>query len=166
MVPHHEGVPLCASLQSQKDHLEHFEQHKDDLEQVNLLEKAPAPHSASRHWQEGHDANVDAMDVENLTDDPEKDTVEDEEFEQFLNDLHRRQGNPDDNDTEYAFDNVEEDDDETLVADLDDALPIPDYLRADVNMLDLPTRDAFHNSYVRIVHTNGLHHLAMVLCRC
>ena len=166
LVPHHEGVPLCASLQSQKDHLEHFEQHKDDLEQVNLLEKAPAPHSAPRRWQESHDADVDAMDIENSADDPEKNTVEDEEFEQFLNDLHRRQGNPDDNDTEYAFDDVEEDDDETLVADPDDALPIPDYLRADVNAPDLPTRDAFHNSYVRIVHTNGLHHLAMVSCRC
>lgn len=34
---------------------------------------------------------------------------------------------------------------------------------------DLPTRpsaDALNNSYVRIVHTNGVHHMAMVSCSC
>jgi len=166
LVPHHEGNSLCESLQSQKDHLEHFECRKDDLEQVNLLEKRLAPHSAPRGWQETHDAEGDPMDLDDLTDNPAEEAVEDEEFERFLNNLHRKHDNLDADDGEDAFDNTEEDDDETLVADADDALPVPEYLGADVNMPEVPTRDAFQNSYVRIVHTNGLHHLAMVSCRC
>ncbi|KAF9539540.1 hypothetical protein CPC08DRAFT_651156 [Agrocybe pediades] len=31
---------------------------------------------------------------------------------------------------------------------------------------NLPRRDMFYNQYVRIVHTNGLHNLAMVHCMC
>ncbi|PPQ80263.1 hypothetical protein CVT25_003702 [Psilocybe cyanescens] len=30
----------------------------------------------------------------------------------------------------------------------------------------IPTADGLNNSYVRVVHTNGLHHLAMVSCSC
>ena len=100
-----------------------------------------------------------------LQDDPAEEAVENEEFERFLDDLHRRQQNPDTDDTEYPFHDTEDDDDETLVADADDNLPIPEYLGSDVNTPEVPTRDAFQNSYVRIVHTNGLHHLAMVSCR-
>ena len=162
MVPHHQGDALCDSLQSQQDHLEQFERHKDDLEQVSLLEKRPAPQAVPGAGDETHDAERDSMDVE---DDPAKEAVEDEEFEQFLDDLRRRKQHPDADDPEYAFNDAEDDDDETLVTDADD-FPIPEYLGADVNTPELPTRDAFHNSYVRIVHTNGLHHLAMVSCRC
>ncbi|KAM6489952.1 hypothetical protein JOM56_014531, partial [Amanita muscaria] len=31
---------------------------------------------------------------------------------------------------------------------------------------DIPMADALNNTYVRIVHTNGIHHLAMVTCHC
>ncbi|PPQ94190.1 LOW QUALITY PROTEIN: hypothetical protein CVT25_003780 [Psilocybe cyanescens] len=46
-----------------------------------------------------------------------------------------------------------------------------DYLKA-LNIGDadpttaIPTTDGLNNSYVRVVHTNGLHHLAMVSCSC
>ena len=30
----------------------------------------------------------------------------------------------------------------------------------------LPTADAFNNNYIRVVHTNGIHHLAIVTCQC
>ena len=30
----------------------------------------------------------------------------------------------------------------------------------------VPTADALNNSYIRVVHTNGIHHLAMVTCHC
>jgi len=32
--------------------------------------------------------------------------------------------------------------------------------------LPIPNRDALNNSYVRIVHTNGIHNLALVACHC
>jgi hypothetical protein len=166
LIPHHEGDPLCDSLQSQKYLLEHFECHKDDLEQVNLLEKRPAPRSAPHVRQQARDAEREPMDIDDSMVDPEEEAVADEEFERFLNDLHTRREDPDACDAEDAFDDAEEDDDETVVADVDGDLPIPEYLGADVETPELPMRDAFQNSYVRIVHTNGLHHLAMVSCRC
>jgi hypothetical protein len=164
LVPHHEGDPLCDLLQFQKDHLERFERQKDALEQGNLLEKRPAPGSVPRNRQDVDDDEAD-MDIDDETDERTAEVAEDQEFEQFLNDLRRRENTNADND-EDPFDDREEDDDETLIAEAEGGLPVPDYLGADMNMPDVPTRDAFQNSYVRVVHTNGLHHLAMVSCRC
>src|SRR6202041_1696419 len=31
---------------------------------------------------------------------------------------------------------------------------------------EVPTSDALNNGYIRVVHTNGIHHLAMVTCQC
>ena len=31
---------------------------------------------------------------------------------------------------------------------------------------DVPTSDAFNNAYVQIVHSNGIHHLALMYCQC
>ena len=164
LVPHHEGDPLCDSLQFQKDHLEQFERQKDALEQGNLLEKCPAPRSVPRSRPDADDQ--EPMDTDGSTDNPRADEAEDQQFEQFLNDLYRRQESTDGDVDDCPFDDTEEDDDETLVADAEGDLPVPEYLGAELNMPELPTRDAFQNSYVRIVHTNGLHHLAMVSCGC
>ncbi|KAF8961009.1 hypothetical protein BDZ97DRAFT_1665083 [Flammula alnicola] len=80
-------------------------------------------------------------------------------------------------------------DDSTVVGDADaDVAALPSYLPPPPNADDdadaaptadlfagdqsggtsghIPTADAFNNSYVRVVHTNGIHHLAMVSCRC
>ncbi|KIM39386.1 hypothetical protein M413DRAFT_74977, partial [Hebeloma cylindrosporum] len=38
--------------------------------------------------------------------------------------------------------------------------------RTDHESGPIPRSDAFNNSYVRIVHTNGLHYLALVTCQC
>jgi hypothetical protein len=32
--------------------------------------------------------------------------------------------------------------------------------------IQVPTTDTLNNSYIRVVHTNGIHHLAMVTCQC
>ena len=87
------------------------------------MEKRLAPQAVLGTGHETHDAEPDSMDVE---DDPAKEAVEDEEFEQFLDDLRRRKEHPDANNTEYAFNDAEDDDDETLVTDADD-FPIPSH---------------------------------------
>lgn len=170
LVPHHEGDPLCDSLQFQKDHLEEFERQKDDREQANLMAKhpAPAPDAAPEPAHRGRQApqpEGDLMDVDDSMDNPANEALEDQQFERLLNNLRSGHRDMEDIDDD-PFDALEEDDDETLVADGDEHIPVPDYLGAEGNMPDIPTRDAFHNSYVRVVHTNGLHHLAMVSCRC
>jgi hypothetical protein len=29
-----------------------------------------------------------------------------------------------------------------------------------------PTKDALNNNYVRVIHTNGVHHIALLNCAC
>jgi CxC2 like cysteine cluster associated with KDZ transposases len=43
------------------------------------------------------------------------------------------------------------------------AVPLADAARS---AAAAPTADALNNSYIRVVHTNGIHHLAMVTCQC
>lgn len=52
---------------------------------------------------------------------------------------------------------VEADDDEGTAADSDIHMPAS---------TDLPRRDAMNNAYVRIIHTNGIHFIALVTCDC
>lgn len=74
-------------------------------------------------------------------------------------------------------------DGEILESDADDILSIPlDYIpnqeaaaslgTADDDTQsftfagDIPRTDALNNPYIRVVHTNGIHHIAMVYCSC
>ena len=40
------------------------------------------------------------------------------------------------------------------------------YASLNMSIQPLPQADVMNNSYVRIVHTNGVHHLAMMCCTC
>jgi len=66
------------------------------------------------------------------------------------------------------FEFFTEKDNETVVGEADADICLPQYLpkQTEDGSPDLPTNDFFNNSYVRIMHTNGLHHLAMVSCQC
>jgi hypothetical protein len=37
---------------------------------------------------------------------------------------------------------------------------------ANMQLRDIPRTDALNNQYVRVVHVNGIHHLALVTCEC
>jgi hypothetical protein len=37
---------------------------------------------------------------------------------------------------------------------------------AECSLPDRPTRDALNNQYVRVIHSNGVHHLGLVSCNC
>jgi len=108
--------------------------------------------------------------------------LDDARFDQYLEDLYQRQGEQEQRDKSTFF---TEPDDNATVEDADaDVAGLPRYLAQDRTTADhdhaftnfdlnaehgsseMPTADAFNNSYVRIVHTNGIHHLAMVSCRC
>jgi hypothetical protein len=101
---------------------------------------------------------------------PGEEALEDEVFERYLNSLRRRQEHSDEDDEEVdpESEDYTEADDDTLVADSDADITLPQYLpeRIDGDAQEMPHRDAFNNAYIRVVHTNGLHHLAMVSCRC
>lgn len=43
---------------------------------------------------------------------------------------------------------------------------MPSQPSSDDSVQPIPSHDLFDNAYVRVVHTNGLHHLGMISCRC
>ena len=121
--------------------------------------------------------------------------VNNETFQQFLQDIHQHQNNlhPTDQaaslghgltqqlastnfdlNNQSKFSNActpleEADDDGRLdISDCDIANFSPYLAHESSGHIepDLPSRDTFDNSYVWIVHTNSIHHLALVSCRC
>ena len=169
LIPHHEGKPVCERLQRQQRALEQFEQQKDAVEQEKLSRSATARQAAAPppHASQPRTADMewDRGEVE-----PE-DVFDDEQFEQTLDRLHRKLHVVDEDGDDEPVDDFEfftEEDDETVVGEADADIRLPQYLpeQTEDGSPDLPTNDFFNNSYVRIVHTNGLHHLAMVSCQC
>jgi hypothetical protein len=160
MLPHQAGG-ICPNLLWQKQMLEKFQKQKDqdatpcsteEPSGINGVEEAgPAP-------------------------DPEGEAARDATAMQFLDQLLAGH-NPDE---------VMEDDIDDLVdteADVQDVdagtagftnymnerlgpeQPAPDLPSQDT-IPDAPNCDALNNEYVRVVHTNGLHHIALVSCTC
>ena len=186
LVPHYHGVALCDSLTTQKDFLERFECQKDIEEQERLTcsgaahKAAPntawynadpptAPHAATPCNTHPDDMDWESTANHQSTRTPGEEALEDEVFERYLNSVLRRQENSDeDEEVDTESGDYTEADDDTVVADSDPDITLPQYLpeQNDDDAEETPHRDAFNNAYVRVVHTNGLHHLAMVSCRC
>lgn len=184
LVPHHQGEALCDALTIQREFLEKFECQKDVEEQERLgrlgTARQAAPYASQNtagshtapHTSGYHHTDPDDMDWEPTPDQRTQgeDALEDEVFERYLNSLHRGQQMSDEDDKEGENDLGEyaEADDDAVIADSDADIIIPQYLPEQIHgdAEEMPHSDAFNNAYVRIVHTNGLHHLAMVSCRC
>ena len=168
-IPHHQGEPVCQRLQRQQHALEQFEHQKDAVEQEKLCRSVAARPTAPRPAPVNRPGTTD-MQWERAEVEPE-DLIDDETFEQTLDRLHRKLQVIDEDGDDEAVDDLEfftEEDDETVVGEADADIHLPQYLpeQTEDASPDIPTNDLFNNSYVRIVHTNGLHHLAMVSCQC
>jgi len=176
LVPHYAGQRLCDTLTFQKEHLEEFEQQKDRAEQVKLTSlfvSGPTPRSAAPSGS-AYGLDEDPV-IEGVGDDAEMcneldDELDDEAFEKYLDDLHQQ---VDDNEATDGTTFFTEADDTAPVSHADDDIVgFPPYLPdkftfgTDNEYQQIPKADAFNNGYVRIVHTNGIHHLAMVSCPC
>lgn len=175
LIPHHSGEPLCDALNWQIDCLEQVERVKDAAEQMALAAAAgeqatnnPMPHGdpmpADGNDYEMEDAAAQSSAAE--------DSQEDLEFERFLNAAHQRRNNEDVYppaatgfaETSGTFD---PDDAAVGIEEDDDVLELPAYLDGlDAGTGTVPRSDALQNSYVRVVHVNAIHHLAMVSCEC
>lgn len=196
LATHFSGEPLCETLTTQTFYLEHFERCKDDAEQRDLQGSAQDGESASLQQSEGDNANIFGMQnvggnehVGNY----DAEIIDDETFEQFLDKLHQQkdksgstqklaplnQSAPDQSaphpsapylSAPYQSAPLEQaDEDEAVdVGDSDIAGFSPYLHQESISHAEpnLPRGDAFNNSYVRVVHTNGIHHLALVSCQC
>lgn len=152
-LPHQQGG-LCQNLLWQKHMLEKFQTKKDRFTS-NILEDPSEIH------------------VEDTDPEPdfEMEAAQDEAEMQFLDQLFAGH-NPDDVIEEEDCDLI---DTEADVRDMDAGTagftnymndrPGPDPHLGD-SMPDAPNCDALNNQYIRVVHTNGIHHIALVSCLC
>jgi hypothetical protein len=152
MLPHQQGG-LCQNLFWQKEMLEKFQTKKDESTQHT------AEDASEIHVTEGTDPAPDF----------EREAAQDEAEMQFLDQLFAGH-NPDDVIEEEDGDLI---DTEADVRDMDvGTAGFTDYMndrpgpdRHD-RMPDTPNCDALNNQYIRVVHTNGIHHIALVSCLC
>lgn len=152
-LPHQHGG-ICPNLLWQKQMLEKIQQKKDKVTPDN-------PEVLS---------NIGNADPEP---DPELDAAQDEAEMRFLDQLFAGH-NPDDvmevEDNDFI-------DPEADVHDMDAGTAgFTDYMNDRVghdphqlsedSMPNAPNCDALNNQYIRVVHTNGIHHIALVSCQC
>jgi CxC2 like cysteine cluster associated with KDZ transposases len=194
LVQHQTDQPICNALRFQIKYLETFEDMKDKAEQESAHWQAddrhrPCSHySASAPYCESAVGTTESTADETAADD---NIGGDTEFFHRLEALwHQEKGNVDIEDSlQDFFDGDDEREVEQADEDIQGFQPyLPDpmegnqrveqHMRTDADasiMLPtadaerttaLPTADALNNSYIRVVHTNGIHHLAMVACHC
>jgi hypothetical protein len=158
LVKHHSEESACKSISWQKGTLERLQLNKDDEEQRSLstalhstdnaVPTAPDVQSATAlitavpaapNMQSAFDSADD-----DDSGDEEEDMVGEEDIE--LKSIHRYLG-------------------DTASAASQDSDPNRTGFRASQTG-STPRQDALSNHYVRVVHVNGIHHIALVTCAC
>jgi CxC2 like cysteine cluster associated with KDZ transposases len=139
LVQHHAGDPICPTLQRWCDMLESAEEKKDDNEQEILRQPMPVPMPENQSR-------------------PHINPYHMETCEGSVN-----EGDEDDED--------DEDDDEVMCegeedVQMDDNPYLSTPSAGAGAGIDASLASATLRSYVRVVHTNGLHNIAMVSCQC
>jgi hypothetical protein len=188
LVQHNTDHPICQALDFQMQYLESFKYIKDQAEEESESDQADgrqgqgqwpsSPHSASETYHEWRSET--APDSAFLNDE----TAANSAFLDHLDSLWG-QGNSNVN-TEHGFEDFFDGDDDSEVHQAnedihgfppyllsihltDDAVPTADTARSATAIPcpdAIPTADALNNSYICVVHTNGIHHMAMVTCQC
>lgn len=168
LLPHINGSHLCDILSEQRNILESYQATVDENEQSKLHKLFSS--DATEHPLEALAFNsnnlTEPMDISQDEEEPHttEDIAVEAEFERYLDSLR---DNPDTVPMEELHDDAEELD---LVNELD---PVKPYLPS-TNAFgndepydqSAPRRDVLNNTYVRIVHSNGIHHMALVACQC
>jgi len=180
LVQHYNPEPICEYLQFQKQFLEEFETGKDTAEQRQLEQLGlTSPQQTARPSANDNDGDIQMGDGQGdpAGADYASERIQDETFQQFLDRLYETHGEAMDESAGNA-----EADDTAEVSEADDDIPnFPSYLpnqsdnspsgiqdsaNSDPAGPPIPRADILNNTYVRIVHSNGIHHLAMVSCQC
>lgn len=163
LIRHHIGTPLCQYLTAQVEFLENVEKRKDKAEQdllnqsghsfISTPVSAPAPTSIpalEKIIDEDRERNTDAIENDES----------DDKFMQYLQDLLENGRDVDD-----PSDSMEMEDD--VPADEIDDPPVNQYLpKEGPGFPEGATYSSFIGTYLRVVHTNGIHNIAMINCDC
>jgi hypothetical protein len=195
LVRHHTNPDLCSTLQFQTNVLDGFQRQKDITEQQKLTAGIMhGGHSYRQNNQKSRETEMPSNDrVQDEGFDIDMDSGEglptnfdehneEEDFAQFvrrLDEMYKRTNEGVDN-NEGNNDMTGEDQDYG-VDETDELPPIPEnYIPvtsepptkaaadtvSDIPTVETPQVDALNNPYVRVVHTNGIHHIGLVYCTC
>jgi hypothetical protein len=147
LVPHHSTVQPCATLRFQISALEQIQVCTDDMEQVALRGTRCGlmpPATPALRWESNRTALIDVDDEGDADDADEADellVIEEDHLPHYLSPSQ---------DNEPTL--------EPTAGEPDNQHTRPDLPR--------PRHDALNNHYVRIIHNNGIHDLAVVTCHC
>lgn len=193
LVPHNGPEPICEGLEFQRDFLERLQVGRDNEEQLKLDQlsakwtSAPAPASASASTVD-QDAEMqeeegsDAGDAETW----EQEAMSDAEFFKWLDNSGEHSEVDEFMDGEDAEDGERAEEDvrgfhpylgatsgtgaSNAGAEMFENAGADDHVHAHADLSwttpNRPGADALNNTYVRALHVNGIHHLAMVTCNC
>ena len=137
LVQHHGGVP-CKSLSWQKDTLEGLQLSKDNEEQQRLRDTDRQYVPAATH---AGSPNLWSAD------DASPSIDEEEEYEEEADGA--------------LLDSIE-----GYLEDAGESASASRWSNAEHAPLQTPRQDSLNNQYVRVVHVNGIHHIALVTCAC
>lgn len=168
LVRHHVGTPICETLKRQISFLESIEIRRDAAEQKSLhitgISWAPdaAPISHNEPMSDQYNAPSAPGDSEN--------DLSEQKFEKYLQDL--LEDNPDIEDPVEVLE-VEDDEEENKEKDpptINRYLGHGYYTGPDIGHENNNGPDGSSTipigTYIRVVHSNGIHNLAMVNCEC
>jgi hypothetical protein len=177
LVPHHEsehlGTQCCETLKFQMNVLERFQRGIDEEEQTSCRSGELGHNRFSNETggqpfdSAGNDVDIGGL---NTTDDHSYETDRDADgpFMHTLDALLQKKGD---------HPPAEGEDEDTHDPDTNPLLP-PNYMPHEWPQhppqspslgqvsVDIPHKDVLHNPYVRIVHSNGVHNMALVFCTC
>jgi hypothetical protein len=180
-VEHHTNIAVCEALKFQTAFLEKLQVKKDEEEQdkISKMHSASGLGSATCHAADSFDAPVVECHDELGEDheDMEQGVMSDVDFLHWLDTCHENRTELDNLGHGDFTDGTDIDDGDAAEVDIPGFIEYLDPSNrsslqdadADVDCTDhgsTPKADALNNTYVRIVHTNGIHHLAMVTCLC
>ena len=192
LIKHHGEIGLCKTLKFQKDHLDDIQSRQDSIDQ-DICRAVTAdgtagetifqtPTDIEMNWgaenDQGRPVNDDNTDKLILSEMDkfyaEKEGDDDQESDEMLREDDNEEGEKDCDDEAYTgFTNYMGSISSGGLDSAADMNPIGDNganlgssTTEQFQSAPPPKRDAFNNHYVRIAHTNGIHHLAVITCTC
>lgn len=178
LVQHHDEGHLCDTLVFQTNFLDSQQIREDDDEQQNLRkEKTTGPESAPT---QGPDIlhNLDEDIIMDCNDDASADAKFEAHLDSWLNNSSSENILEEDFDSDDAGTDImnvveylgpikesNKGKQKDPGADINPAVP-PDPDPVPASDHTRPKTDGLNNAYVRVLHTNGIHHIGMVSCSC
>jgi hypothetical protein len=175
-IEHHNRKLPCNSIKAQEQFLETREHRKDVAEQETLKQNAAKSFTSANMSSSSATMAYSASDSDNMTsamDDIEMtnndiaaNNVSDEEFLRYLDEL--RAENDEESGSRNSTNNIDDVEDDMEEEELEEPIfnhYLPNDIEADSHSHS-GSAQRILGSYVRVVHTNGIHHIAMITCEC